>query len=144
MAADGPRLSDLQPCTGNVRDAENMALATATHASLISRSQLYDRGIKRARFVVIRDVNIPGVLIEGGFLSNSVDSRRIATTDYRQQMAACLSEAVRAYHSAVGPAPLMASDATEAKHVSESVNAAIRSTAHSGLNEPLVITPTAN
>ncbi len=70
MAADGPMLSDLRPCAGNVCDAENMALACATHASLICHSRLYDRGIKRARFVVIRDITIPGVLVEGGFLSN--------------------------------------------------------------------------
>ena len=70
MMADGPRVSDLQECPGNARDAENMALATATHAAMIVRSRMYDRGIKRARFVVIRDITIPGVLVEGGFLCN--------------------------------------------------------------------------
>src|SRR5262249_39819838 len=35
MMADGPRISDLQPCPGNVNDAQNIALATATHASLV-------------------------------------------------------------------------------------------------------------
>jgi len=40
-------------------DAENIALATATHAALVVKSRLYDRGIKRARFVVIRDITIP-------------------------------------------------------------------------------------
>jgi hypothetical protein len=65
---------------GNIRDAENMALATATHAALVVRSKMYDRGIKRARFVVIRDITVPGVLIEGGFLSNPYDAKLIATT----------------------------------------------------------------
>ena len=95
MMADGPRISDLELCPGNSRDAENIALATATHAALVVKSHLYDRGIKRARFVVIRDVKIPGVLIEGGFLSNTSDAKIIATVEYREQMAAGILNAVR-------------------------------------------------
>jgi N-acetylmuramoyl-L-alanine amidase len=103
MMADGPRISDLQECAGNCRDAENMALATAMHAATIVRSRMYDRGIKRARFVVIRDVVIPGVLIEGGFLSNNYDARLIATPEYRQQLAVSIYQAVQTYRRAVGP-----------------------------------------
>lgn len=103
MMADGPRISDLQECAGNARDAENMALATATHAAMIVRSRMYDRGIKRARFVVIRDVTIPGVLVEGGFLSNGYDARMINTPEYREQLAGSIFQAVMNYRRAVGP-----------------------------------------
>lgn len=103
MAADGPALSDLVPCTGNSRDAENIALACAAHATLVCNSAMFDRGIKRARFVVLRDSATPGVLIEGGFLSNSSDARRIATPAYRQQMAGSILQAVQNYCNAVGP-----------------------------------------
>jgi N-acetylmuramoyl-L-alanine amidase len=105
MAADGPLLSDLRPSAGNICDAENMALACATHASLICHSRLYDRGIKRARFVVIRDICLPGVLIEGGFLSNPDDARLIATPQYREEEAQCIAIAVRNYRNAVNVAP---------------------------------------
>ena len=108
MAADGPMLSDLRPSAGNVCDAENMALACATHASLVCHSRLFDRGIKRARFVVIRDITIPGVLIEGGFLSNPRDAQLIASPQYRQEEAQCIAIAVRNYRNAVNPAPPMA------------------------------------
>lgn len=103
MAADGPALSDFVPCTGNQRDAENIALACAAHATLVYNSAMFDRGIKRARFVVLRDNATPGVLIEGGFLSNSNDARRIATPLYRQQMAGSILQAVQNYRNAVGP-----------------------------------------
>jgi N-acetylmuramoyl-L-alanine amidase len=103
MMADGPRISDLELCSGNAHDAENIALATATHAALVVKSKLFDRGIKRARFVVIRDINIPGVLIEGGFLSNSYDAKVIATAEYRQQMAASIVNAVNNYRRATAP-----------------------------------------
>lgn len=103
MMADGPRVSDLELCPGNINDAENMALATATHAALVVRSKMYDRGIKRARFVVIRDIKIPGVLIEGGFLSNSYDAKIIANSAYRQQMAQSIFQAVQNYRRALAP-----------------------------------------
>jgi len=103
MAADGPALSDLIPCTGNSRDAENIALACAAHATLVANSTMFDRGIKRARFVVLRESATPGVLIEGGFLSNSSDALRIATPAYRQQMAGSILQAVQNYRNAVGP-----------------------------------------
>lgn len=103
MMADGPRVSDANECKGNCRDAENIALATATHASLIVRSRMYDRGIKRARFVVIRDITIPGVLIEGGFLSNGYDARMIAQPAYRENLAAAVVDASLNYRAAVSP-----------------------------------------
>ena len=108
MAADGPSIADLTPCPGHQNDAENMALATATHAAMVVRSRMWDRGIKRARFVVIRDITIPGVLVEGGFQTNMTDARIIANPQYRQQMATSILQAVRNYQRAVGtaaPAP---------------------------------------
>jgi len=110
MASDGPRMSDLVECKGNKRDAENMALATATHAAMVGRSRLFDRGIKRARFVVIRDIGIPGVLIEGGFLSNSHDAKLIASAQYRQLMAFSIAMAVNNYQRATtaNPPPFLA------------------------------------
>ena len=101
---DGPRVSDFQLCAGNARDAENMALATASHAAMLSKLGLYDRGIKRARFLVIRNVRIPGVLLEGGFVTNGHDGRKIASAQYRQQMALAIADAVRRYKAATaGP-----------------------------------------
>ncbi len=128
MAADGPMLSDYSPCPGNVRDTENIALACATHAALVYNSKMFDRGIKRARFVVIRDSIIPGVLIEGGFLSNPNDARRIATPAYRQQMAGSILQAVQNYRNAVGgPRPRLPVVSVESS---------------TKPSEPVVITPT--
>ena len=102
MMSDGPSVSDLVECKGNARDAENIALATATHAALVVKTRMFDRGLKRARFVVIRDVTIPGVLIEGGFQSNSYDAKMIATAGYRQLLAQAVLQAVQNYRRAVG------------------------------------------
>ena len=108
MMSDGPSVSDLVDCAGNARDAENIALATAAHAALVVKTKMFDRGLKRARFVVIRDVKIPGVLIEGGFQTNPYEAKIIATPQYRQMLAQAIFAAVQNYKRAVGS--LAASD----------------------------------
>ncbi len=94
-------LADFQPCVGNIRDPENIALATAMHAALITKLGVSDRGIKRARFIVLRDCSIPGVLIEGGFLTNAQDRIRIATPVYRQILAQAILQGLLSYNRAV-------------------------------------------
>ena len=93
--------SDYKPYPGHLRDSENTALATAMHSSLLRHLRLYDRGIKRARFLVIRDIVIPGVLLEGGFMNHPFDSRQIAGTAYRDAFARAILEGVNRYRSAV-------------------------------------------
>ncbi|MCE9608789.1 MAG: N-acetylmuramoyl-L-alanine amidase [Chthoniobacter sp.] len=140
MMADGPRVSDLDQCAGNGNDAQNMALATATHASLVVRSRMFDRGIKRARFVVIRDITIPGVLIEGGFLSNLYDAKLVAMPAYRQQMASCILQAVQNYRRAVGTQ--IADVAARAGESNRVEVPRIRPSATQNVGEPVVVIPT--
>ena len=142
MMADGPRVADLDPCPGNATDAENMALATATHASLVVKSRMYDRGIKRARFVVIRDIRIPGVLIEGGFLSNNFDARLIATPEYRQQMAGSIVQAVQNYRWAVTPEVTIASaQSLEQREAARRNETSVQSESKA---TPTIVIPTTN
>ncbi len=108
---DSPTASCLIPCAGNVEDPENMALATASHAALLSRLPMVDRGIKRARFCVLRLTTIPAVLIEGGFVSNVQEAARIATPAYRQAEAESIALAIDNYRAATavtGPPPMLA------------------------------------
>ncbi len=93
--------SDNQRNNGNALDAQNMALAAAVHASVLSRVSVFDRGVRHARFLVLRDIKIPAVLLEGGFLSNPFEGRRIATAQYRQQLGAAIAQAVQSYDAAV-------------------------------------------
>ncbi|MDD5200087.1 MAG: N-acetylmuramoyl-L-alanine amidase [Terrimicrobiaceae bacterium] len=94
--------SDFTQNPGNVHDAENIALAAAVHSMMVRNLRITDRGIKRARFVVIKNIRIPGVLLEGGFVDSPYDSRLIAAPDYRQRIAQSLVEAVTAYARTIG------------------------------------------
>jgi N-acetylmuramoyl-L-alanine amidase len=93
--------SDLKLHPGHGQDAENIALSTALHSSMLRHMRLTDRGIKRARFAVIRDIRIPGVLLEGGFMNHPLDGKLIASSAYRDAFARAILEGVGRYRSAV-------------------------------------------
>lgn len=46
-----------------------------------------NRGVKRARFHVLRNNTKPAALVECGFLSNPVEARKIQSAGYRQKLA---------------------------------------------------------
>jgi N-acetylmuramoyl-L-alanine amidase len=71
-------------------------------ASLIQRNAMKttsgeNRGIKKARFYVLRRSRIPAVLIECGFLTNPQDARRASRPAYRDQLARQIARAIIAY-----------------------------------------------
>ena len=86
---------------GNALDAQNIALTASIHASVLSRLSVFDRGVRHARFHVLRDIKIPAVLLEGGFLSSPTEGQRIATGQYRQQLGTAIAQGIQNYNAAV-------------------------------------------
>lgn len=97
----GPRSTDYTTFTGNRRDSENIVLATAIHAAVMNDVTTLDRGIKRARWAVLRGINKPAVLFEGGFLTNPTESKLIAQDRYHAQLAASITKAITNYRKAI-------------------------------------------
>jgi len=87
--------------TGNKQDSANIALATAVHASVISRFKFVDRGIKRAQWSVLTGCKRPGILFEGGFVTNAKECLLVASDTYRQQVSAAIGDAVVNYRKAL-------------------------------------------
>lgn len=80
----------------NSFDQENVQWATRLHSSLLKFTDANDRGVRRARFMgVLRQQRCPAVLIEGGYLSNPEEARRIASGGYRQRLAEAVAAALR-------------------------------------------------
>lgn len=92
---------DLSPNEGNAQDAQNIALTAAVHAAVLSHASAFDRGIRHARFKVLRHIRIPAVLLEAGFLNDPVEGQKIATPQYRQQLGAAIAQGVQSYDAAV-------------------------------------------
>ena len=92
---------NLNGVTGNKQDSANIALATAVHASVISRFKFVDRGVKRAQWSVLTGCKRPGILFEGGFLTNGAECLLVASDTYRQQVSAAIGDAVVNYRKAL-------------------------------------------
>jgi N-acetylmuramoyl-L-alanine amidase len=103
----------------NAFDALNLQYAVRFHRTLLSVIGT-DRGIRHARFLgVLRGQNRPAVLIEGGYLSNPREARRIADPAYRQKLAEAMAAALGEKAEVRGSKPVIGS-LTSGSNVSSS------------------------
>src|SRR5207247_442321 len=86
---------------GNRFDDQNEYLAYVIQRSLRNNMGVEDRGVRRARFAVLRDAVMPAVLIEGGFMSHPAESQKIYNPAYRRQMAGAIVRGILAYQARV-------------------------------------------
>ena len=89
---------------GNRFDASNMALAWSIQRRVLAATGAEDRGVRRARFAVLRPLPCPGVLVEGGFISSRKEGAQIAEAAYRQKIADSVAAGIVEYAARVRPA----------------------------------------
>ena len=82
---------------GNRFDTANMALGWGIQRRLVKSTGADDRGVRRARFAVLRTLTCPGVLIEGGFMSSRKEGALIADAAYRQKIAEAVAAGIVDY-----------------------------------------------
>lgn len=85
----------------NRQDAWSSTLAHAIHRRLIGELKTFDRGKKLMHLAVLKGLNCPGALVECGFLTSETESRRIATEEYRHELAEALAAGIRDYAATV-------------------------------------------
>ena len=90
---------------GNRNDAWNVVLGYCIQNQLLKKLDSEDRGLKRARFAVLRLVAAPAVLVESGYLSNLAEARKICTAAYRDDIAEGIATGIQAYAAATQPKP---------------------------------------
>jgi len=79
----------------NRYDSENLQYAIQVQRALLKISDARDHGVRRARFMtVLRGQNRPAILVEGGYLSNPREARRVAEPAYRQKLAEAVAAAL--------------------------------------------------
>lgn len=97
--------ADVTAEPGNRMDYFNVQLAWSVQRQLINNTGAEDRGVRRARFAVLRPLNCPGILIEGGFMSSKEEGAKIANPAYRQKLAEAIAAGITDYNQRfrVGP-----------------------------------------
>lgn len=106
----GKRKSNDATNLGNKHDNANVALGHAVQKSIVSKSGRADRGLRRARFVVLRDAPCPATLVECGFLSNAVEAKLLQNQAFVERISHALVIGIDDYIGQVRKAHLIAAE----------------------------------
>lgn len=72
-------------------------LAQSIQQSILQRTGMGDRGVKEARFYVLRNTSMPSALVETGFVTGSQDAPRLRNPTFRTQMAEAIAAGILNY-----------------------------------------------
>ena len=92
-----PSERDLRAEAGNAHDLPSGALAGSVYHALLGHVPMVDRGIKHARFAVLRHSTVPAILVECGFVSNKAESTLISSSAWRSSVAEAIVDGVENY-----------------------------------------------
>ncbi len=94
-----PSERDLREEPGNAVEQPSGALAGCVFHALLGQVPMVDRGLKHARFAVLRRCERPAVLVECGFVSNPAESSLISSGAWRARIAEAVVDGVENYRA---------------------------------------------
>ncbi len=102
----GQLQSILNDLMQNSKIKESSRLAGCVQAALVGRlrksyTKVNNLGVKQAPFYVLIGAQMPSILVEVSFISNKMESQRLASSAYRQKIAEGLADGVQRYISEI-------------------------------------------
>ena len=79
------------------RSKDSEALAKSILKRVLSNTGAKSRGVKHGNLAVIRETNVPAVLVEGGFLSNAEEVLKIKDAAYLKQLSWGIAQGINEY-----------------------------------------------
>ncbi|WIW71866.1 N-acetylmuramoyl-L-alanine amidase family protein [Anaerosinus gibii] len=80
-------------------DEESKKLANSIQTGLINSIKATDKGIAKENFYVLRNSEIPAVLVEMGFITNKNEAEKLNSDNYRDLIAQGISKGISEYFS---------------------------------------------
>ena len=77
--------------------SSGLRLAQTIHRSVMQSINIRDRGVRQARFYVLRNSAMPAVLVETGFLTGREDAANLRQASHRRQMAEAIARGILLY-----------------------------------------------
>ncbi|MEO1353541.1 MAG: N-acetylmuramoyl-L-alanine amidase [Cyanobacteria bacterium J06635_15] len=71
-----------------------LRLARTIHNAVLQMIDHRDRGVRRARFYVLRNTSMPAVLVETGFVTGNVDVHNLNDPAWQQRMASAIAQGI--------------------------------------------------
>jgi N-acetylmuramoyl-L-alanine amidase len=93
---------------GNRFEHSNTVLGYFMQKALLEKAKGADRGLRRARFLVLRNAPCPAALVECGFLSNNGEEKSMLDAAHREAIALSISKGILDYFNAVKKARVSA------------------------------------
>ncbi|WP_336634616.1 N-acetylmuramoyl-L-alanine amidase [Lysinibacillus fusiformis] len=78
---------------------EDIDLATFVNNQIVKNVNMKDRKVKEMKYMVIANTNIPAILVELGFLSNSEDRAKLTDDQYVELFAESIYKGILEYYS---------------------------------------------
>ena len=100
-----PKLGGKYPAVPNNQfNHSNTILGNQIQRALVGITRAEDRGLKRARFIVLKNSAMPAALVECGFLSNPQEDQKLSTPSYRETVALGIAQGLLNYFALVNRA----------------------------------------
>ena len=77
----------------------SLEFADVVQNNLVRYTNLSNRGVKQAPFIVLKGVNMAAVLVEVGFISNPTEEKLLKTPEFKEKVAQSLAKSVKDYIS---------------------------------------------
>jgi N-acetylmuramoyl-L-alanine amidase len=99
----------------NAVEKKSLLLAYQVQKALVKNYGATDRSVRRARFAVLREAEMPAILVEGGYMTHPNDGKKIFDASYRKQMAAAIVKGILNYQKLTSPTDAGKTTTTPAK-----------------------------
>ena len=78
-------------------NSEGQKIANHVQNRMIRYTRSVDRNEKFSRFYVIRNTKMPSILVEGGFVSNEPERKRMKSARFREALARAIADGIQRY-----------------------------------------------
>lgn len=96
--AQGVEVFYFQSRENKQRTAKSKLLAQAVLKQVLEATGAKSRGVKQGNFAVIRQTEMPAILIEGGFVTNEEELQKLKDPLYLKKLAWGVAKGIEEYH----------------------------------------------
>jgi N-acetylmuramoyl-L-alanine amidase len=95
--AEGIEIYYYRSTENKLRTSDSKHLAEVILKKVLNNTEAKSRGVKHGNFAVIRETQMPAVLVEGGFVTSEDELRRLKDPAYLKRIAWGIAEGVNEY-----------------------------------------------